>query len=128
MRALLIPATLVLALPCAAQFQAPPVPATPDLVFTLKKPTRYELPKPVQNMIMSSLKQVPSNAAVWREEYSNICEDKEDLRKWLDEVLNTLLHSFGARASADSPTFVLKQLADACDQVRLWIAWNQTGW
>lgn len=108
---------------------APPPPIPDNVVFTLKKPTKYEMPKPVQGIIAVCLDQVPAQAAVWREEYANIFEDKEDVRKWIVQKLHVVMSVKSSEFDAREGDIEMQKLSLADMQ---WVnqasAYIKTGW
>lgn len=126
MTPLFVPVALVVATHGTA---ATPPPKVPEAVFTLKQPTKYKLPKAVQNMIMFALKQCPEQATVWRDEYTNIYQRKNDLRQWVGDILPTAKLAYRDTLLPQLET--QQDVIDAGEKVSridAWIEWNRTGW
>jgi hypothetical protein len=85
---LLIPALVISA---HAQTPAQQVIQSTDSVFTLPKPTKWEMSQGQRNIIMCCLRSSSQNALMWREEYKAIFEDKEELKKWNQHIIRKCL-------------------------------------
>lgn len=102
--------------------EAPP--DIPEIVFTLKMPNKIKLPAQIQNFVMYCIKMSPSKETLWRDEYSNICNNKKALITWLDEKIDDAL--------ANERAYILEQFKEAADKwdekaMELWMN-RMGGW
>jgi hypothetical protein len=104
------------------------VPDPYDFVFTLKQPTKYKLPKVVQDMIMFDLHEQEGKALLRREEYEVIYQDKELLRRWVTELMEELNIYETAQISNSGSFGQTDQANRYADLANTWMKWNQKGW
>lgn len=130
----LLPAQQVVYLPGDPRYKGPvafgeQVEPPRRLVFTLQKPTLYEIPKDIQRMIMGCFRDAPAvQVLVWRDEYNIVKESKEDLKAWLDGVL-TKRERLQLDEAARANSLELKQhLFREIAYTRDWREFNQRGW